>query len=54
MQITKTVTIGLAARGPVMQIGESAVVGDCGSRVLVFELLEWQTGWETAEREEDV
>lgn len=45
MNLKKTITIDLAARGAAIQLGDSAVSGDCGSRALVFELMEEGKPW---------
>ncbi|MBR7179674.1 MAG: hypothetical protein IKD27_09210 [Oscillospiraceae bacterium] len=49
MNLNKTIQIDLAARGAAIQLGESAVSGDSGSRSLVFELMEEGTPWTVPE-----
>ena len=45
MNLKKTIPIDLAARGAAIRLGESAVSGESGSRVLVFELTEDGKPW---------
>lgn len=49
MNLTKTIPLDLTARGAVTQIGEAAVAGDSGSRMLAFELLEEGKPWQVPE-----